>query len=131
MSTLPRDPSHADDAMQPMPLMLAARYEQEVDAAVREFEAVAVELGIARPSAAELRDLCRQVAALSDELFSSEIMIAVRGDPEIPGELHFTFYVSVTGDVDDIVALINEWHIKLRQAIGRQAELFCLSFDVR
>lgn len=131
MSTLPRDSTSVADAAHRLPLISAVHYEQKLDAAVLKFETVAAELGITRPSVAELHELCQQAAAISAELFSGEMVIGVRGDPEIPGELHFTFGIAITGGVEEIVKQSNQWHVKLRETIGRHAELFCLSFDVR
>ena len=131
MSTVPHNPSEVANVVGHSAVLPAARYASEIDRAVREFEAVADELGIPRPSDAELRDLCSKVAGLCTQLFSDEMTIEVRGDPEIAGELHFTFDVVATGSADDIVARSTQWHLKLHQAIGRRAELFCLSFDVR
>ncbi|HET6878558.1 MAG TPA: hypothetical protein VFI31_00200 [Pirellulales bacterium] len=128
MSTLPTETS---DPIGRAPVMTTVPDEPQLDKLALEFVAAADELGVSRLSEAELRDLCRKVAALSAELFSSEMNIEVRGDPEIPGELHFTFDVVATGGADEIVAKSNQWHLRLRQMIGRRAELFCLSFDVR
>lgn len=128
MSTLPRDPTATE--RQP-PLVVPPRYERQYDEAVREFESAADELGVGRPSGAELRDLCGQVAALTAEVFPGQITIEVRGDPEIAGELHFTFEVTASGNVDEIVARNHDWHVALRRAVGKRADLFCLSIDVR
>ncbi|HEX5447050.1 MAG TPA: hypothetical protein VFW87_24760 [Pirellulales bacterium] len=92
---------------------------------------MADELGAERPSDDELRDLCQRVAAISGELFSNEWTVKVTRDPEIPGDVFFVFRVVATGNVDDIVARSNQWHIAVRRVIGSRAELFCLSFDVR
>lgn len=81
MSTWPRDPSNAANVT---PVITPAQHDQQVDAAVHEFVLVAAELDIARPSASELPELCRQVADLSADLFSSEIAIGVRGEPRDP-----------------------------------------------
>ncbi len=131
MSTLPRDPSEMISSADQMPVVAAARHEQNLDEAIRDFTAVVDELGAERPSDDELRDLCQRVAAISGELFSNEWTVKVTRDPEIPGDVFFVFRVVATGNVDDIVARSNQWHIAVRRVIGSRAELFCLSFDVR
>ncbi|HEX7375461.1 MAG TPA: hypothetical protein VF278_00035 [Pirellulales bacterium] len=113
------------------PFQPAGRGDRRLDEVVSEFAVAADELGVSRPSEAQLRDICQKAATLSAELFSDEMNVEVRGDPEIPGELHFTFEVVATGSADQIAARGSEWHLRLRQMIGRYAELFCLSFDVR
>lgn len=112
-------------------MVTPARGERQCDDVVREFLIAAEELGISTLSASDLRDLCQAAAALSAEVFSDQMSVEVRGDPEIPSELHFTFDVVARGSSDEIVARSNEWHRRLRQTIGERAELFCLSIDVR
>lgn len=127
MSTLPHDSiSAVEHAATVMP---AALDDGKLDKAVKTFELLAEELDIPRPSREQLRGLCEQVAALSAEVFSEEMNIEVRSDPEISGELHFTFDVVGTGSVDELVAKSNEWHVRLRRSVGDHAELFCLSVD--
>lgn len=130
MSTLPHDPSAAV-AEHKSPVISAARYQHNFDKAVHDFEIAAEELLIERPSAAELRDLCGQVAAICDHLFPGELAVEVRRDAEIPDDLYFVFSVGATGDVDEIMARNNEWQLRVRRSIGGRADLFCLSFDVR
>jgi hypothetical protein len=131
MSTLPRGESDTVDTGHAIPVVAAAQHELSFYDVVRSFVVGAEELKLSRPPEAELRELCEQVGALSAELFSNEMTVEVRGDPEIPGELHFTFDAATTGSADDIAARSAMWHRKLRQMIGTYAELFCLSFDVR
>jgi len=131
MSTLPSDRGATTGAGHPTLVVTTARSVHQYNEVVRHFTVVADELGVSRLSDSELRDLCQMVAALSNEIFSDEMSIEVRGDPEIPGELHFTFDVVAAGSADEIVAASNQWHLRLRQMIGKHAELFCLSFDIR
>lgn len=132
MSTLPHDPSHATAADNQTPVMPSvARYEQQVDDAVTEFEAGTYWLRVPRPPTAELRDVCRKVAAFTAELYPDGMVIKVRNDPEITDDIYFVFHVVDSGSEDDIVARDNEWHRRLRQVVDRQAELFCLSIATR
>lgn len=131
MSTLRSDSSAATDQGGRATVVTPARGERQFDDVVREFLIAAAELGVSTPSESDLRDLCRAAAALSAEVFSDQMSVDVRGDPEIPSELHFTFDVVARGSSDEIVARSNEWYRRLRQTIGGRAELFCLSIDVR
>lgn len=127
MSTLPHDPGHASRSEVHAPVRLAAYYEQTVDEAVHEFESGAEWLGIPRPPTAELRDVCRQVAAFTAELFPRGVSIKVRNDPEITGDLYFVFEVADVGSVDEIVARHDDWHRRLVDLRGRQPGLVRLS----
>ncbi|HQU47278.1 MAG TPA: hypothetical protein PK867_31030, partial [Pirellulales bacterium] len=99
MSTVPHDPSHATDAAHAAPVFAPASYQQKVDEAVSEFESGAYWLGIPRPPTAELREICRKVAAYTAEIFPGEMRIKVRNDPEITDDLYFVFEVVCDGDV--------------------------------
>lgn len=131
MSTLPRDASGSARAGHPVPVMIDVPSAGQFDGIVRDFLVAADELGMSSPPETELRDLCRKVAALSVDIFSDQMTVEVRSDPEIPGEIHFTFDVAATGGADEIAPRSNQWHSRLRQMIGKQAELFCLSLNVR
>lgn len=121
MSTLPQNAA----AQRQSPL-ITTPHGNRVEEAVREFETLAHEVGVGRITSQALREVCRQVADLTDTIFPGENRIEVRGDPEIPEELHFTFEVAATG-VNDAVAKNDEWHRSLRRAVGGRAVLFCLS----
>ena len=129
MSTIPHDQSHTVQGGRSPPLVQPAAYEQKVDEAVSQFEAAADGLAIPRPPTAELREVCRKVAAYTAELCPGEMSIAVTNDPEITGVLYFVFEVAVNGSVEEIVALNDEWHRRLRAAVGTRRELFCLSIS--
>lgn len=75
MSTLPRDTSDSANAA---PLISTEQSEPRFDAVVSEFEAAAEEVGMARPSGTELRDLCRQVADLAVRLFPGDVRSETR-----------------------------------------------------
>lgn len=130
MSTMPRDSGEVTDAAGRAPVFPAARQECNFDEAIGEFTSMVDEMGIARPSDDELRNLCRQVAKVSLDLFPGKLIVKVRPDPEIRGEVFFIFNVRASGNPDEIAGRIWQWHINLRQAVGKGAELFCLSFDV-
>ncbi len=130
MSTLPRDSGEVIDAAGRAPVIPLARQERNFDEAIRDFISMADELGVARPSDDELRELCRQVAKVSLDLFSGELVIKIIRDPEICDDIYFEFNVRPTGSSDKIADRIWQWSIDLRRAVGNQAEWFSLSFDV-
>ena len=128
MSTLPRDPTLTADTAVVSPMRPGHDLEA---AAAREFVAMAEEQGTLCLPEPELRELIRQVADLTAEIFGGDMEVEVLGDPEIRGELHFTFEVAARGAVDEIVARENEWHLKVRRLVGTRAELFRFSVDAR
>lgn len=126
MSTLPQDPTLATGAAITSP----TRAERDLEP-VCEFVAMAEQQGISFPPAMELCELYRQAADLTAEIFGGKMEVEVVSDPEIRGELHFTFEVAASDPVDEIVKRENAWHFKLRRLVGTRAELFCLSVNVR
>ncbi|HET6879354.1 MAG TPA: hypothetical protein VFI31_04335 [Pirellulales bacterium] len=127
MSTLPHDASSRIDTA---PLVTAQQTEQDLDAVVREFDAVAEEAGMARPPAAELRELCRQVADISRDVIGRDVRIRVGRDWEVADDIYFVADVWTSGTPDDVVARANEWHLAVHELAGEQWRLFCLSFHV-
>jgi hypothetical protein len=127
MSTLPHDASSAAAGEHQIPVVPVTPYDALVAEAVSEFESGAEWLGVSRPPTAELLDLCQKVVAFTVELFPAEMSIKVRNDPEITDDLYFVFDVNTSGTVDEIVAQFDEWHRRLRPAVGRRSELFRLS----
>ncbi len=127
MSSVPRDVTAAD-----LPVSVAPHLqpESQLDRVVSQFQSAAIELGVGLLSYAELRDLCEKVAQITAALFPGELAIELRGDPEIPRELHFTFEVVARGAVEDIVSRNDEWHREMRRVAGSRAVLFCLSIEV-
>jgi hypothetical protein len=130
MSTLPHDASHATEVVHQTPV-IPPPYEQLVEEAVREFESDAELLRIPRPPTAELLDVCRKVAAFTSELFPDGMAIKVKNDPEIADDLYFVFRVVAVGSIDELVSKDNEWHRRLRPAVGARAEFFCLAISVK
>lgn len=130
MSTLPRDRGEIIGSAGQTPVVPAARHEQNLDGAIREFTAMVDELEIERPSDDELRGLCQRVAEMSVELFPGDLVVKVERDWEIPDDIYFVFNVRATGSGEEIAARSHQWHVKLGPAAGKRAELFCLSFDV-
>lgn len=130
MSTMPRDSREVTDAAGHAPVFPAARQERNFDEAIRDFISMADELGIERPSDDELRDLCRQVAKVSLNLFPGDLVIKIIRDPEIRDDIYFEFNVRPTGSSDEIANRIWQWSIDLRRAVEKQADWFSLSFDV-
>lgn len=99
MSALPRDPTDSANA-EGHAAVLPARF--DVEQFVNEFRAASVVLSVSAPPPEELSRLCRQVAALTAELFPGEPRIRVKNDPEIPDDLYFLFSVDATGSADEI-----------------------------
>lgn len=101
----------------------------DLDEAVRRFEAAAENLGIERPSSAELRRLCGQVATFTAELFPGEICVRVKNDPEILTDLYFVFAIRASENIDDLVARNDQWHRRVMRTEGRRHGLFRLAID--
>lgn len=98
---------------------------------MREFELTAERLGISQPTAAELNQLCCQVAAFTAELFPGEMRIRVHNDPDIPDDFYILFSVDAAGDLDDLAAKNDEWHGLLCRLPSRFSGLFRLDVAVR
>lgn len=124
MSTLPHDSSSRADTA---PLVAMEQGEPGFDAVVREFDTVAEEAGMARPSTAELRELCRQVADISHDVFGGQVRIKVGRDWEVADWIYFVVDVWTSGTPDEFVARANEWHLAVHEIAGKQWRLFCLS----
>jgi hypothetical protein len=128
MSTLP----HATSSRTNPALLVTTQYsEEDLDAVVREFESVANEVGIACPSAPELRDLCRQVAQVSQRLFPGDVKLTVGRDWGIPDWIYFVVDVWTSGTPDEVIAQIREWNLTVHRIEGKGRELFCLAFRAR
>jgi hypothetical protein len=127
MSTLPHDASSRTDSA---PLVTTQYTEQDFDAVVREFEAVTDEVGMAKPPATILRDLCRQVADVSHDVFGGEVRITVGRDWEVADWIYFVVDVCAPEDPDEFLARVKEWDVAMHRNVGSQAHLFCLSFDL-
>lgn len=128
MSTVPRDPTDAA-AGNVAPVVSSVRWNPE--AAVKEFELAADTLGISRPSARELDEMCRETAAVTGELFGNDWFVEIRVDPEIRDDLYFVFDVRATGSVDELVALDRQWHRRLLPVGRKWPGLFRLSIDAQ
>lgn len=131
MSTIPHDPSRPVERLAAAAVLQAAPYEQIVDDAIKQFEAAAERLSVPRAPTAELRDLCRKVAAYTADLVFDAFAIKVQNDPEIPNDLYFVFDVCVDGGVDEIVRMNDEWHRRLLLVRGRHCGLFRLTIRHR
>lgn len=130
MSTLPDDASRLTGAGQTTSMVATAPRLPQIADAVRQFMAMADELGVSRPPEMELRDVCRSVAEATAALFPGGLGVHVDRDREIPDDIYFVFDVGASGQVEDILALDKEWHRRLHRVAGRFAELFCLSCGV-
>lgn len=126
MSTVPRHPTDTTNT-QPRAIVVAAS--SEIEDAVREFEAAAECIDVDCPSEAELRQLCRQVASFTAELFPRITRIQVKNDPELPDELYILFAVDASGPVDDVLALNDQWHRRVISVEGKWHGLFRLAID--
>ena len=128
MSILPRDPTGAAHAEARATVLPARR---DLDQVLRDFEATAEHLHSSRPSAVELNHLCRQIAAMTTELFPGEIALETRVDPEIADDLYLVFEVRASGSIDEIVARDEQWHRRLLSIARNWPGLFRLSIDAR
>ena len=129
MSTMPHDSQEAANTDRPATVLQVM--EHHIDGTVREFEAVAASLDAPKPASEELLKLTYQVAALTAELFRGEIGVEINIDPEIKGDVCLLFQVSARGDVDEIVALDEQWHWRVLSVAPRWPGLFSLSIDAR
>lgn len=127
MSTVPRNPTDPD--VQAQAAIVMAR--SAVEDAASGFESAAEKLGIDCPPAVELRQLCRQVAGFTAELFPGAMDVEVRVDPEIADDLYFVFEVLAAGSADEIVERDAEWHRRLVGVARRWPGMFRLSVDAR
>lgn len=127
MSTLPHDARHSADAA---PVIATIGNGQQLDALFHEFEAAAEEVGMSRPAATELRELCRQVADISQRIFPGEVSFKLGRDWELPDDIYFLVDVWTSGTPDEVVAKASDWHLAMHEAAGRRWRLFCLSFHV-
>lgn len=125
MSTLPYDSSSRTD---PVPAVAAAGGDQAFEAVVREFESVADEVGMPRPAAEELHELCRQVAEVSRRVFPGDVRIKVGRDWEAPDWIYFVVDVCASGTPDEFVSHVREWDSSLCRTIGGRMRFFCLAF---
>lgn len=125
MPTLPHDSSrdleHAPAIMQP-------RAEAAFGKIIRDFESVADEAGMPRPSAEELRELCGRVIELSWQVFPGGVGMKVSRDLDIPDDVYFVVEVCTSDSPDEFIARVREWDRAMHRAIGSRARLFCLSF---
>ena len=129
MSTVPHDPTDAAHT-QPQATVLPVAG-AHLDEVVRQFEAAAGNLGVELIPPAELRQLCRQVASFTAELFPGGMAIEMRVDPEIRDDLYLVFEVVGTGDVDNLVACDEQWHRHVLLAARQWPGLFRLLIDAR
>lgn len=128
MSTLPYDSSSRTD---PVPAVAVEGGEQAIEAVVREFACVADEVGMPRPAAAELHELCRQVTDVSRQVFPGDVRIKVGRDWEIPDDIYFVVDVCASGTPDEFVAQVKQWNLAVHRISVNWSGLFCLSFDAR
>lgn len=111
MSTVPHDTSNRADTAS---LIATGGTEVEFAAVVRDFESIADGVGMPRPPAAELHELCRQVADVSRRIFRGDVKLKVVRDWEIQDDIYFVVDVRTEGTPDEVVAQANEWHLALQ-----------------
>lgn len=127
MATVPRNPSDTVDPGCPAVVLPAAR--PDTDELVKRFGIAAQSLGIEQPAAAELKRLCAEVIAVTEQLFPGEMRARVKNDPEIPDDLYFVFAVRAVGDIDDLVARNDQWHRRVVKIEDARHGLFRLAID--
>lgn len=127
MSTLPY---HSSRDLEQSPTVAVRQTEHAFENIVSEFESAADEVGMQRPSTAELRELCRQVVDASHQVFTGDIRLRVGRDREIPDDIYFVVDVRTSGTPDAVLARTNSWHGAAHDILGRQWRLFCLSFHI-
>jgi hypothetical protein len=83
------------------------------------------------PSYFEVRDSLEKVRAITGEIFSGEIALSEREDPEVAGDRYFSIGVVDGGDADAMLSRYDEWHARLCELPPNVRSMFRLSIDAR
>ncbi|MBI3466915.1 MAG: hypothetical protein HY000_28205 [Planctomycetes bacterium] len=83
------------------------------------------------PNGFDMLEALQKVESMTRQIFSGEVTMEEREDPEIPNDRHFAFCVVDTGNIEDILARHNEWHARLDEVPVELRGMFCLSIDAR
>jgi hypothetical protein len=83
------------------------------------------------PSYFEVRDSLEKIRAMTGEIFSGEIGLSEREDPEVAGDHYFAIRVVDGGDADAMLSRYDEWHARLYELPPNVRSMFRLSIDVR
>lgn len=129
MSTVPHNALDAADAQSAAGILRLQ--DLNLDVAIRHFEVAADGLGARRPLSAELTNMVYQLAALTTELFPGNLSIETGIDPENRDDVCLLFQVDAGGNVDEILALHDQWHRRLLSVAPQWPGLFRLSIDAR
>jgi cell shape-determining protein MreC len=83
------------------------------------------------PDYFEVRDSLEKVRAITAEIFSGEIALSEREDPEVAGDRYFTIGIVDGGDADAMLSRYDEWHARLCELPPHVRSMFRLSIDVQ
>lgn len=70
------------------------------------------------------------VAQFTKELFEGAVIVRQESDPDFQSD-YFVVSVAACGDVDQLIALNDQWHRRIRDVVGEAADQFRLSIDVQ
>lgn len=130
MSTFPQNASDVAKADRPAAVVPHAM-SCELEAVVRHFIATADSVCARRPALDELIKMVCQAATVTHELFPEKFAVETRVDPEIRDDVCLLFQVHAEGDIEEILALRDQWHRRLLSFVPKWPGLFRLSIDVR
>jgi hypothetical protein len=88
-------------------------------------------LGLTEGQQLDLLESLKKVDDMTRQIFSGEITRIQKEDWEVPNDPYFSFRVTDTGNMDEILARYNEWHERLCEVPATVRGMFRLSIDVR
>ena len=68
-----------------------------------------------------------QVVAFSEPFFPNGVQLHLECDPET-GEAYFAVEARASGNVDELVALLQRWHSELRKQLRQASRFYRLNF---
>ena len=74
----------------------------------------------------DVTDGHESVATMTRELFGGAVSIRLENDPETDAK-YFVVYAEAHGEVDELVELCHQWHVRLGDVAGHIEQPFCLS----
>lgn len=78
----------------------------------------------------ELNEVRETVFRFTKEMFPGPVAQLEGEDPEIAGRVSIVLGVKARGSINDVVALNEQWHRRLRAAAGSHSRKFCLSLEM-
>jgi hypothetical protein len=78
------------------------------------------------PTSVDVTDAHESVAKMTRDLFGGAVSVRSESDPETDAK-YFVVYAEAHGDVDGLVELTHQWHVKLGDAAALTEQPYCLS----